>query len=77
VPYPYAAHGHQLDNARALETDGAAVVVTDDELEARLASEIRALVQDPARRQLMAEASARRAVPDAADRIWSACQELL
>jgi UDP-N-acetylglucosamine--N-acetylmuramyl-(pentapeptide) pyrophosphoryl-undecaprenol N-acetylglucosamine transferase len=77
VPYPYSAHGHQLDNARALESDGAAVVVTDDELEGRLASEIRALVQDPVRRQLMAEASARRAVPDAADRIWSACQELL
>lgn len=34
VPLPHAAAGHQLHNARALEADGAAIVVEESELKA-------------------------------------------
>jgi len=36
VPYPHAAADHQTANARAVERSGAAVLLPDDELVARL-----------------------------------------
>ena len=67
------ANDHQMANARALESAGAAVVVPEGEAAERLPREIRRLGSDPELRARMGEAAARRAVPDAAERIWDAC----
>ena len=40
VPYPYAAEGHQMDNARHFEKHGGAIVVENQQLTAERASEI-------------------------------------
>ncbi len=70
VPYPYATEGHQMKNARALEKEGAAVVVPDDELNGeRLADEISELLKDAARLALMAQRARALARPDAAERV--------
>jgi UDP-N-acetylglucosamine--N-acetylmuramyl-(pentapeptide) pyrophosphoryl-undecaprenol N-acetylglucosamine transferase len=70
VPLPSAAEDHQTANARAAASGGAAIVVADAELTgARLASEIDALLADPARRQAMSEAQRRRARPNAGDAV--------
>ena len=77
VPYPYATGDHQTENARELEREGACVLIPDAELETRLATEILALAADPDRCREMAQAAARRARPDAADRIWDECATLI
>ncbi len=70
VPYPYATEGHQMKNARAVEKEGAAVVVPDDELSGeRLADEISELLKDSARLALMAQRARALARPDAAERV--------
>ncbi len=70
VPYPHAVHHHQEINARALEAQGAAEVILDGECDGvRLASTVRALLEDPARRQSMVAACERLRVVDAAERI--------
>ena len=40
IPYPYAAEGHQMDNARYFERHGAAVVVENSQLTVARAQEI-------------------------------------
>jgi UDP-N-acetylglucosamine--N-acetylmuramyl-(pentapeptide) pyrophosphoryl-undecaprenol N-acetylglucosamine transferase len=70
VPYPHATADHQTKNARWAERAGAAVVVTDDELDGpRLAREVAALLGAPQRMAEMANAAAAAARPDAAERI--------
>ena len=70
VPYPHATAGHQSANAAWMAGAGAATVLPDDELSAeRLAAEIHALLDDRARLDAMAAASAALAKPDAARRI--------
>ena len=79
VPYPYAAHDHQVVNANNLVDRGAAAMILDRELTGeRLAKEIAHILAD---RQLLSRMSANArtfAKPDAAERIvkslerWSA-----
>lgn len=70
IPYPYAASGHQDDNARYMERAGAAIVVSDAELSGpRLALEVGRLLGDRARLNAMARASRGVARPDAAREI--------
>jgi UDP-N-acetylglucosamine--N-acetylmuramyl-(pentapeptide) pyrophosphoryl-undecaprenol N-acetylglucosamine transferase len=70
VPYPHASADHQSSNARWMARAGAAVVVPDAELTPeRLASEVRALLNDRPRLEAMGRASASLARPDAAQRI--------
>ncbi len=67
VPYPYATADHQTANARWMEAAGAAVVVTDSELDAdRLLIEVRSVLDDGSRLESMAAASKSLARPDAA-----------
>jgi UDP-N-acetylglucosamine--N-acetylmuramyl-(pentapeptide) pyrophosphoryl-undecaprenol N-acetylglucosamine transferase len=66
VPYPFAAAGHQEENARAFERDGAATVLRDPELKEKLQSAIQTLIDDKSKRYSMSEAMKRRANPDAA-----------
>ena len=70
VPFAGATHGHQEANARALEREGAAVVLTEAEAsEESLGDAIAALLSDPARLAAMGDAARRGARPDAAARL--------
>jgi UDP-N-acetylglucosamine--N-acetylmuramyl-(pentapeptide) pyrophosphoryl-undecaprenol N-acetylglucosamine transferase len=69
VPYPYATAEHQLKNARYSEQAGAAVVVPDAELAARVPPLIRELLADADRLARMSERMLAAARPRAADEI--------
>jgi UDP-N-acetylglucosamine--N-acetylmuramyl-(pentapeptide) pyrophosphoryl-undecaprenol N-acetylglucosamine transferase len=78
IPYPHAIYGHQERNARALERAGAAVVVLDEELTGgRLAGEVSNLLGDPPRLRKMSESSRALGRPDAAERVVTACRDLI
>lgn len=66
VPYPYATGDHQTANARALVDAGAAVLVPDDVISARLGETIADLVENPGRRRVMASAARKLGNPQAA-----------
>ena len=67
VPFPHAADDHQTKNAASLAKDGAAILLPQSELTPeRLATEVRALLHDDARRMAMAAAARGRGHPDAA-----------
>ncbi|MGH2523756.1 MAG: UDP-N-acetylglucosamine--N-acetylmuramyl-(pentapeptide) pyrophosphoryl-undecaprenol N-acetylglucosamine transferase, partial [Anaerolineales bacterium] len=68
VPYPHAWR-YQKVNADYLAARGAAVRVNDEDLPARLATGVRALLDDPERLAAMRAASAAAAAPDAAAHI--------
>lgn len=70
VPYPRASADHQTANARWMTDAGAAVVISDGELNAeRLAREVAALLGDRERLAAMAHASKGLARPHAAREI--------
>jgi UDP-N-acetylmuramate--alanine ligase len=70
VPYPHATAGHQSSNARWLEEAGAAIVISDDELDpARLATSVAELFEDRDRLASMSAAARRFARPGAARRV--------
>jgi UDP-N-acetylglucosamine--N-acetylmuramyl-(pentapeptide) pyrophosphoryl-undecaprenol N-acetylglucosamine transferase len=70
VPYPFATADHQSANAEWMRAGGAATVIRDVELDAdRLASEVKAVLDDSARLEQMAAAARALAKPDAARRI--------
>ena len=67
VPFDAAAGGHQLENARALEKAGGAVVITERDLSAEnLAGTLVALIGDRARLTAMGQKARALAKPDAA-----------
>ncbi len=68
VPYPHAWR-YQKVNARYLAGHGAALVVRDEELPARILPLVRELMGDPARRKKMSEAMRELAHPKAAREI--------
>ncbi len=67
VPFPHARRGEQHANARLLAGVGAAVVLDDAELDARLRPTVEALLADDDRRAAMASAARSVAQPGAAD----------
>ncbi|GAC1314250.1 MAG: undecaprenyldiphospho-muramoylpentapeptide beta-N-acetylglucosaminyltransferase [Acidimicrobiales bacterium] len=70
VPLPIAPHDHQAVQARRLESQGGCTVVLDGELTgARLASEIRRLLDTPGALRGMADAAAAAGHRDAAERV--------
>jgi UDP-N-acetylglucosamine--N-acetylmuramyl-(pentapeptide) pyrophosphoryl-undecaprenol N-acetylglucosamine transferase len=70
VPLPGAPDDHQTRNAEALVEAGASVLVPDGELDgARLDAELRALLDDPARRDAMSSSARAVGRPDAAARV--------
>ena len=78
VPLPTAAQDHQTYNARATAQSGGALCIPQRELSvARLDSEVRALMTDPARLELMRTAMLARARPDAAQAIARSVLEIL
>jgi len=70
IPYPYAADDHQRANALCLARAGGAVVIPDKDLTGeRLASEIKALMEDPDRLESMRMGALGFGRPDAARNI--------
>ncbi|HXV82325.1 MAG TPA: undecaprenyldiphospho-muramoylpentapeptide beta-N-acetylglucosaminyltransferase [Candidatus Binatia bacterium] len=77
VPYPYAIDDHQRWNAQALQDQGAAEMILDQELEGDLlARRIRAYVSDRQRIDRMASAALGLGRPEAAARIVEECYAL-
>jgi UDP-N-acetylglucosamine--N-acetylmuramyl-(pentapeptide) pyrophosphoryl-undecaprenol N-acetylglucosamine transferase len=78
IPFPQAIHGHQERNARVLERTGAAQVILDNSLSGNvLAQAVSALINDPQRLAEMGRHSRSLGRPDAAERVVSACRELV
>jgi UDP-N-acetylglucosamine--N-acetylmuramyl-(pentapeptide) pyrophosphoryl-undecaprenol N-acetylglucosamine transferase len=78
VPFPAAADNHQVINAASLAAAGAAVMIEEHDLTGELlASEIRAILANPARRESMARAAGRLGSPAAAREIADVCTELV
>jgi UDP-N-acetylglucosamine:LPS N-acetylglucosamine transferase len=70
VPLPGAPADHQTGNANALAAGGAGVVIADADLDGdRLASELGALLAEPARLDAMSSAARALGRPDAAARV--------
>jgi UDP-N-acetylglucosamine--N-acetylmuramyl-(pentapeptide) pyrophosphoryl-undecaprenol N-acetylglucosamine transferase len=70
VPYRHAADDHQSANAHALQSSGAAWVLAESEFtRERLAADIAALAEAPARLAAAATAAQRMGRPDAAQRL--------
>ena len=77
IPSPYVTGNHQEHNARLLEREGAALVIRERDLAAgSLAKQVRKLLQDPARLQLMAEKSRSLGQRQARDLLLSLIYEL-
>jgi UDP-N-acetylglucosamine--N-acetylmuramyl-(pentapeptide) pyrophosphoryl-undecaprenol N-acetylglucosamine transferase len=78
IPFPFAAHGHQEKNARALSEAGAAELLLERDLTGeRLAGMIGSLLADPVRLERMAGQSRRMGRPDAAEKIVEDCLTLM
>jgi UDP-N-acetylglucosamine--N-acetylmuramyl-(pentapeptide) pyrophosphoryl-undecaprenol N-acetylglucosamine transferase len=57
VPYPHAASDHQTFNAHTLADAGAAVMIADQDVQAKLKDELIAILSNDERREQMNEAS--------------------
>lgn len=67
VPHPYVPDDVQRKNARAMEENGAAVVIEDPELDGeKLARAVTALAAEPERLEAMGKAAKKLAMPKAA-----------
>jgi UDP-N-acetylglucosamine--N-acetylmuramyl-(pentapeptide) pyrophosphoryl-undecaprenol N-acetylglucosamine transferase len=78
IPYPYAAHDHQLINAKKLVDLGAARMVLDQELTGEImAQTILHLYDHPEERARMEDAIQRLGKPRAAEEIVDHCYKLL
>ena len=78
IPFPFATHGHQEKNARALAEAGAAEMILEKDLTGeRLAEAVTNLLTKPDRLDQMAERSRRLGRPDAAEKIVTDCLELI
>ncbi|RPI06546.1 MAG: undecaprenyldiphospho-muramoylpentapeptide beta-N-acetylglucosaminyltransferase [Ignavibacteriae bacterium] len=65
VPYPFAAADHQTFNARTMVEAGAAVLIADRDVNAKLKTEVHALLIDDMKRQQMCAASRALGKPNA------------
>lgn len=65
IPYPYAAADHQTYNAKTLVNVGAAIMIANQDVRAKLKNELLALLADDTRRQKMGQACKLLGKPDA------------
>ncbi|WP_125581071.1 undecaprenyldiphospho-muramoylpentapeptide beta-N-acetylglucosaminyltransferase [Lacticaseibacillus suibinensis] len=77
IPSPNVTHNHQYVNAKSLADGGAALMITEPELDTNFASQITALMADDTRLQAMAKAAKNMGVPDAADQLIAVLQEAI
>ncbi len=72
IPFPYAADDHQTFNAKALEGQGAAIMIQDKNLNGQtLKTKIEALIKDKKKLESMGRALKRLSMPDADIKIAS------
>ena len=77
IPFPYATDDHQSLNARFLADRGAAIVIAENRLDARvLAGALGALHEDRGRIESMSRAAYDAAIRDAAHRVAAQCVEV-
>ena len=70
IPYPYAANDHQTANAKALVEAGAALMITDSQLNGEiLLDAVLPLIKNKSRLREMSEAAKSLSQPDAVDNI--------
>ncbi len=70
IPFPHAADDHQTYNAKALEEQGAAVMIRDNELTGHaLKEKMEDLIENKERLDHMAQMSRQLAMPDADEKI--------
>ena len=78
VPYPFAAHNHQEHNARALESNGAAQVILDKDINGeQVARIIRDGIEHPETLREMGNKSFQMGRRDATERARQLCMELM
>ena len=78
IPFPHAVGDHQLHNAKALEREGAALVITESEFqEGLLGGKIRGLLFQSDRLEEMAAAARSLGRPQAAREIAESCLEVV
>jgi UDP-N-acetylglucosamine--N-acetylmuramyl-(pentapeptide) pyrophosphoryl-undecaprenol N-acetylglucosamine transferase len=69
VPSPNVAGDHQWENARALASREAALIVSDPEVSGKLPETVVGLLGDPVRREQYGKNIRKLGIPDSADRI--------
>lgn len=78
IPYPFAAEDHQAYNAAAFAAANAALVCRQADLTAASLQEmVLKLINDPKRREQMAQAAAGLAIPDSADQLANLIRQTL
>lgn len=78
VPYPHAVDDHQTRNAGYLVQENAAVLMPQEQLDARsLAHKLRELLLEPGKLLAMAVAARKQAMPDAASRVADYCEQVV
>ncbi len=77
IPSPNVAYNHQETNARQLETNGAALVLTESELTVEsLQEKIDLLLSDSERLYTIGENARKMGTPDATERIYQIIEEI-
>ncbi|UJF15125.1 undecaprenyldiphospho-muramoylpentapeptide beta-N-acetylglucosaminyltransferase [Jeotgalibaca sp. MA1X17-3] len=78
IPSPYVTNNHQLKNAQSLEKKGAALILEEKELDAKVMFEaIDSLMMNQEKQKNMAEAARSLGIPDAADRLAAVVKEVI
>lgn len=78
IPSPNVAGNHQEHNARAVEKAGAAVVITEDNLNVRsLKEQVESILDDDIKREVMSKAAFAAAKIDATDKLCHLINELI
>ena len=78
IPYPFAADNHQVANAKALVSEGAAIMILDRDLTGEiLATAIKGLLEEPLNLASMSKAMKEFGRPDAAGIIVGECLKLV
>ena len=77
IPFPHAIDDHQLKNAQSFASQGAGIVIPEDEFDPeRLARELGAFITDHKALVTLAERARAQAKPHAAEMLADACLEL-
>ena len=78
IPYPFAAENHQEYNARALESEGAAKVILDKDLNSKLLNDtINNLISDEKNLRKMGKKSRELSISNVEDKIYTEIIETL
>ena len=76
IPSPYVPNNHQVLNAKALQSAGAALMIEEKDLtEGEITAKIESVVFDPIRLESMRTAAKRLGHPDASEQIYNWIQQ--